>query len=117
MGTSFDKKVVKGITGIFKKPKSPKRTAADLDLERRQRLEADELTRDENERLKAIKRGRQGRRTLLGSAGIRGRQQGPQGGGPSSGFAGVGGGARAGANAGGAAAARTILSRGVITGF
>ena len=53
--------------GIFRKPKTPPLTAQELELERRQRKELDELTREENERLKAIKRGQRGRRSLLGS--------------------------------------------------
>ena len=53
--------------GLFKKPKAPPPTAQEKELERRQRDELDVLQREENERLKAIKRGRRGRRTLLGS--------------------------------------------------
>ena len=53
--------------GIFKRPKTPAPTAQEKELERRQRTELDELTREENERLKAIKRQSRGRRTLLGS--------------------------------------------------
>ncbi len=53
--------------GIFRKPKTPAPTAQEKELERRQRTELDELTREENERLKAIKRQSRGRRTLLGS--------------------------------------------------
>ena len=53
--------------GLFDKPKTPGQTAQEKELERRQRTELDELTREENERLKAIKRQSRGRRTLLGS--------------------------------------------------
>ena len=53
--------------GAFKRPGTPEQTAQEKELERRQRTELDELTREENERLKAIKRQSRGRRTLLGS--------------------------------------------------
>ncbi len=54
--------------GIFKKPKTPPPTAQEKELERRQRSDLDELVREENERLKAIKRGARGRRSLLGGS-------------------------------------------------
>lgn len=49
------------------KPKTPKPTAQELELQRGQREELDDLTRSRNESLKAIKRSLGGRRTLLGS--------------------------------------------------
>ncbi len=55
------------VTKLFDKPKTPGQTAQERELERRQRTELDELTREENERLKAIKRQARGRRTLLGA--------------------------------------------------
>ena len=81
--------------GFFKKPKTSAPTVQELELERRQRSELDKLTREENERLKAIKRGARGRRSLLGGpvadaggqggrrrllgSGPRGRGGGPRG--------------------------------------
>ncbi len=61
---------------FFPKPKTPKPTAQELEVERRQRKELDELTRESNSRLKAIKRGQVGRRTLLGSNTTRSTQDG-----------------------------------------
>jgi hypothetical protein len=81
-------------------PKAPKPTAQELELQRRQRTELDELTRDTNTRLKGIKRGQVGRRTLLGSGselGIPGVRAGGQVGRPGRG----GGGGSAGAGGGG----------------
>lgn len=49
------------------KPDTPEPTAQELEAERRARRSLDELTREENERLKGIKRRRRGRQTLLGS--------------------------------------------------
>ena len=57
--------------GFLKKPKAPKPTGSEIELERSQRSELDKLTRDENERLKAIKRRQRGRQSLFGSAGVR----------------------------------------------
>lgn len=51
------------------KPKTPAPTAAELEADRRTRKQADDLTREENYRLKNILRGRGGRRSLLGSSG------------------------------------------------
>ncbi len=86
--------------GLFKKPKAPKPTQGQIALENRQRSDLDKLTREENERLKSIKRGRQSRRSLLGSAGIRGTDEssggGGRGGGGFGGRRGRGGGAGAG---------------------
>lgn len=84
------------------KPKAPAPTAQDLELQRRQRTELDQLTRDTNERLKAQQRGRVGRRTLLGggselgTAAVRppgpaGRPGAPGGGGGARGLLGSGG--------------------------
>jgi hypothetical protein len=77
------------------KPKAPKPTAQELELQRSQRQQLDELTRDSNQRLKAIKRGQVGRRTLLGSGselGIPGvRGVGAGAGRPGRGGGGVGG--------------------------
>ncbi len=64
------------MSGLFKKPKAPALTAQDKELERRQRSELDDLQREENDRLKAIKRGARGRRTLLGSGSELGIQPG-----------------------------------------
>lgn len=49
------------------KPDTPEPTAQQQEAERRARQSLDELTREENERLKSIKRQRLGRRLLLGS--------------------------------------------------
>ncbi len=51
--------------GLFDKPKTPKPTAQELSLERRQRRELDKLTDEENRRIKLAKRGAGGRRALL----------------------------------------------------
>lgn len=72
------------------KPKTPKPTAQELELARRQRDESNDLTRDRNESLKALKRTLGGRRGLLGSGselgiGIRNRGGSGAGGGGSSG--------------------------------
>lgn len=48
------------------KPKVKPKTGTELELERRQRTELDRLTRENNEKLKAIKRGRTGERSLFG---------------------------------------------------
>ena len=95
--------------GIFRKPKAPAPTAQEKELERRQRTELDELTREENERLKAIMRQARGRRTLLGafSSGGTGTRLGGggvrggggvarRGGGPAGSGSGGGGGSRSG---------------------
>lgn len=101
------------------KPKTPAPTAQDVEAERRARRELDTLTRDENERLKAIRRGRTGRRTLLGSgselginpglgaggirpAGARGAGARGGGGGILSSSGGAGGGSAAGSGRSGA---------------
>ena len=52
--------------GLFKKPRTPKPTAQDIELESQQRKQINELTRESNQRLKRIKHGRVGRATLLG---------------------------------------------------
>ena len=67
MGKFFKNVVHASTFGVFKKPGTPGQTAQEKELERRQRTELDELTREENERLKAIKRQARGRRVLLGS--------------------------------------------------
>jgi len=77
------------------KPKAPKPTAQELELQRRQRDELDELTRNLNARLKAIKRTLGGRRSLLGSGretGVDGSGRGGSGSGGSSGRSGSAGG-------------------------
>jgi hypothetical protein len=73
------------------KPKAPKPTAQELELQRRQRGELDTLTRDRNSVLKAIKRALGGRRSLLGSGSERGVAGGGRTGG-AGGRAGSGGG-------------------------
>lgn len=73
------------------KPKAPKPTAQELELQRQQRETLDDLTRESNQRLKAIKRGQVGRRTLLGSGGELGIP-GARGGGPGGGRPGRSGG-------------------------
>lgn len=89
------------------KPKAPKPTAFEQDLERRQRSELDKLTREENERLKAIKRQSRGRRTLLGTSelglmpGFGGAVRGRAGGGRGGGIMGPGGGGGGGSSGGG----------------
>lgn len=60
------------------KPKAPKPTAQELELQRNQRTELDQLTRDRNSQLKAIKRTLGGRRGLLGSGSERGIAGGPR---------------------------------------
>lgn len=77
------------------KPKAPKPTAQELELQRRQRDELDDLTRDTNQRLKALKRGTLGRRTLLGSGSELGIP-GVRGAGAAAGRPGRGGGGAAG---------------------
>lgn len=49
------------------KGKAPKPTASELELQRNQRRELNQLTTDRNSQLKAIKRTLGGRRSLLGS--------------------------------------------------
>lgn len=49
------------------KPKTPKPTAQELELQRSQRDELNDLTTDRNSSLKALKRTLGGRRGLLGS--------------------------------------------------
>lgn len=92
--------------GLFKKPKAPKPTANDRELERRQRSEADDLINEKNQRLKAIKRGRRGRSTLIGSGSERGIERGGVGG---AGVRGGGGGVKSG---GAARVSGGILSSG-----
>jgi hypothetical protein len=61
------------------KPKTPKPTAQELELQRNQRDETNDLARDRNSSLKALKRTLGGRRGLLGSGselGIGGRSPG-----------------------------------------
>lgn len=106
------------------KPKTPKPTAQELELQRNQRDELNNLARDRNSSLKALKRTLGGRRGLLGSGselgiGVRGSGQGGgsgsgagslgirgagggimSSGGGSSGGGGGGGGSRGGARAG-----------------
>ena len=67
MGKFFKNVVHASTFGVFRKPGTPATTDQEKELERRQRTELDELTREENERLKAIKRQARGRRMLLGS--------------------------------------------------
>lgn len=81
------------------KPKAPKPTAQELELQRQQREQLDQLTQDTNARLKGLKRGQIGRRTLLGSGGELGIP-GARGTGPGSGRPGRGGGGSAGAGGG-----------------
>jgi len=104
----FARRGLRDPLGLFDKPKVPKPTAQEKELERRQRKELDELTRESNARLKGIKRGAVGRRTLLGGGGARGIHSGLGGGGGSTGGPGrpsrVGG--------GGAGVRPGILSRG-----
>ena len=109
------KKAIRASTfGLFDKPKTPGQTAQEKELERRQRTELDELTREENERLKAIKRQARGRRTLLGSFSNAGKGTKLGGGG----VRGGGGVARRGAGpgdggpGGGGAGGRSILGSG-----
>lgn len=90
------------------RPKTPAPTAMELEAERRARRELDTLTSEENERLKAIRRGRTGRRTLLGSGSELGLGRGlgagglrPPGGGGGTRSGGSGGGVRGGAGAAG----------------
>lgn len=82
------------------KPKAPAPTAQELELQRRQREELDDLTRDSNERLKALKRGRVGRQTLLGGGSELGIP-GVRGTGAGAGRPGRGGGGVGGAGSGG----------------
>ncbi len=71
--------------GLFDAPKTPKPSAQEVELERRQRKAINDLTRESNARLKGLKRGTVGRSTLLGGAGARGILSGSGGGGGSSG--------------------------------
>lgn len=95
------------------KPKTPKPTAQELELQRNQRGELDDLTRNRNESLKALKRTLGGRRNLLGSgselgirpAGEGGRSRGGQ-------AAGVRGGAGGGGGGGSSSSGGGILSSG-----
>ena len=80
----------------MKRPKAPKKTAQEIQLEVRQRSELFELDREENERLKSIKRRRRGRRTLLGSGSELGIRPGLGSAGQRTGGAGTGGGAAGG---------------------
>ncbi len=95
--------------GIFKKPKTPPPTAQEKELERRQRSDLDELVREENERLKAIKRGARGRRSLLGGS-ITSNAQGGGGTNPGGGGGGVRG---RGGPSGGGGGGRGSPSRGI----
>lgn len=61
------KKAVRESTAFLRRPKTPGQTPEELELEERQRSELNKLTRETNVRLKAVKRGRAGRRSLLGS--------------------------------------------------
>ena len=98
MGKFFKNVVHASTFGVFRKPGTPATTDQEKELERRQRTELDELTREENERLKAIKRQARGRRMLLGSfinattAVGRGGGGGRRGGGPGTPAGGAGGG-------------------------
>ena len=100
--------------GLFKKVRTPNKTPQELELERKQRKDIDQLTRETNSQLKSIKRGQSGRNTLLGSGGPRGirddgsgsvlqrRPGGSSGGGGRRGFGGgQGGGGGAGRGRGG----------------
>lgn len=88
---------------VFKRPPTPGQTPEEAELEERQRSELNKLTRETNLRLKAVKRGKAGRRTLLGSGSELGVQglggAGPRGGpgraGRVGGRGGGGGGSRA----------------------
>ena len=97
---------------VFKKRPAPGQTPEELELEERQRSELDKLTRETNVRLKAIKRGKAGRRTLLGSGSELGVQglggAGPRGGPSRPGRVRTGGaGGKGGAGRGGARASAT----------
>lgn len=85
------------------KPKTPKPTAQELELQRNQRDELDDLTRNRNESLKALKRTLGGRRGLLGSGSELGIRPSGAGGSSSSGRGGgiLSGGASAVGSAGG----------------
>lgn len=50
------------------KPKTPAPTQSEIEADRFARKTSNDLTRDENARLKGIMRGRGGRRSLLGSS-------------------------------------------------
>lgn len=82
-------------------PKTPKPTAQELELQRNQRDELNDLTRDRNSGLKALKRTLGGRRGLLGSGSELGIGVRPQsGGGSSNGTLGLRGGGIMGSGAG-----------------
>lgn len=49
------------------KPKAPPESPASIELRRRQRTELDDLTREKNAQLKAIKQARVGARSLISS--------------------------------------------------
>lgn len=74
------------------KPKTPKPTAQELELQRNQREELDDLTRNRNESMKALKRTLGGRRGLLGSGSELGIRPGGAGGGQAAGVRGGAGG-------------------------
>lgn len=96
------------------RPKTPKPTAQELELQRSQRDDLNDLSRDRNASLKALKRTLGGRRGLLGSGSELGIGVRPQGGGGSSssgGNLGIRGGSgggimSSGGSAGGGAGAR-----------
>jgi len=54
------------MSGIFKTPKAPKPTAQQLAVERRQAAALDEEIREQEERFKAMARGKLGTKSLLG---------------------------------------------------
>lgn len=85
----------------MRRQRTPAPTAQEVEIERRQRSELDTLTREENERLKAISRARRGRRTLLGSGSELGIRPGLGAGGIRAGGARGGGTAAGGGRAGG----------------
>lgn len=72
------------------KPKTPKPTAQELELQRNQRDELNDLTRDQNSSLKALKRTLGGRRGLLGSGSELGIGVRSRGGGSGSSAGGLG---------------------------
>lgn len=88
--------------------KTPEKTQQEIEAERRLRESANDLTREENERLKAIKRGQRGRRSLLGGGSELGIA-GPRG-------AGAGGGSRGGGRPRGGRGGRTRAAGSTIMG-
>lgn len=101
------------------KPKAPKPTAQELELQRRQRDDLDNLTRDRNSMLKAIKRTLGGRKSLLGSGSERGVRSGTDraGTGAAGGAAGAPGGRSGGILSSGAAGARASIGTGRVPSY